>query len=365
MNFLQAIKYCIDSNLIFATYRLPNSDTVRLIVQKSEKANIVSGLAEIIGKQGFYIAPFDAKNGTPAYFIQPDLNYISTDYSGFDELKALLPIPLKGNCFENGAVSKKDFLLQVTQIKEAIHSGMFEKAVVSRIKIVERSYRSRLTEIFQLLLSSYNNAFVYLFNIEGETWMGATPEPLLCSNKNEVEAVSLAATREYNAENLNLQNWGVKEKREQELVTLYIESVFSTFGIHTLSKRGPYTKKAGNLIHLRTDFAIDLRTVSGKLSELIGELHPTSAVCGYPKKKAMKFIKGVEKHNRGFYSGFLGPVNIDEKMLFFVNLRCMKIMCDKLILHIGAGITSDSVPEEEWDETEIKADTLLSVIHKV
>jgi isochorismate synthase EntC len=36
-----------------------------------------------------------------------------------------------------------------------------------------------------------------------------------------------------------------------------------------------------------------------------------------------------------------------------------------LILHIGAGITSESVPEDEWAETEIKADTLLSIIHKV
>jgi isochorismate synthase len=79
----------------------------------------------------------------------------------------------------------------------------------------------------------------------------------------------------------------------------------------------------------------------------------------------MEFILHLEKHNRKYYSGFMGPVNIDEKVLLFVNLRCMQVLCDKLVLHIGAGITIDSVPEDEWDETEIKADTLLSVIHKV
>jgi len=146
---------------------------------------------------------------------------------------------------------------------------------------------------------------------------------------------------------------------------LFIENILKSFNINYLQKKGPYTKKAGNLIHLRTDFTLDFHQINGNLGELVQELHPTSAVCGYPKKESMEFILTLEKHNRRFYSGFLGPINMDERVLLFVNLRCMQVMDDRLILHIGAGITSDSVPEDEWAETEIKADTLLSIIHKV
>ena len=177
--------------------------------------------------------------------------------------------------------------------------------------------------------------------------------------------VSLAGTREYNPENLNLHNWCKKERVEQELVTRFIENSLEKLNLKFTSKVGPYTKKAGNLIHLRTDFTLDFLEVNGKLGELVNELHPTSAVCGLPKREAFQFLKENEKHNRGYYSGFLGPVNLDEKLQLFVNLRCMRIMNERLILYVGAGITIDSDAEQEWDETEIKADTLLSIIHKV
>jgi isochorismate synthase len=365
MNFFEAIQHCIKSNIIFAAYRLPHSDSIRLIVQKTPNARKVKISSSLFNEAGFLISPFSENESNNSYLIAPDLVYISTDYVDFEDLKVIEARPYKEDYFENGVISRKDFIVQIDEIKKAISEKKFEKAVISRIKIVERSYRPKLTEIFQMLCGSYTNAFVYLFNISGHTWMGATPEPLMCSHKNELETVSLAGTREFNADNLNLHNWSTKEKVEQELVTKYIEQTLSALQIIPLLKKGPYTKKAGNLIHLRTDFTLDFNQVNGNIDTLIKELHPTSAVCGYPKKKAMQFIKNLEKHNRKYYSGFLGPVNIDEKVLLFVNLRCMQVLCDKLILHIGAGITIDSVAEDEWDETEIKADTLLSVIHKV
>jgi isochorismate synthase len=206
---------------------------------------------------------------------------------------------------------------------------------------------------------------VYLFNAGGKLWMGATPEPLMCSHKNELETVSLAATRRYSAENLNLYNWCKKERDEQNLVTCYIEKALEKFQVKGYSKTGPYTKKAGNLVHLRTDFTLDYNEVNGQLGNLLSELHPTSAVCGLPKNAAMNYLLETEKHNRSYYSGYLGPVNLDERMLLFVNLRCMQVLADKLVLYVGAGITSESVAEDEWDETEIKADTLLSVIYNI
>jgi len=365
VNFLLALQFCIDNNLIFAAYRLPHSDAVRLVVQKDSAIKKVEINSELLIQQGFLVSPFIENEKNHSYLIRPDLNYISNDYIDFEDLYALKPNSNPESEFSNGSISKKEFISQVEDIIDAINNGKFEKAVISRIKVIERNYRSKLTDIFQLLSSSYSNAFVYLFNIDGKLWMGATPEPLICSHKNELETVSLAGTREYNAENLNLHNWSKKELIEQEMVTRFIEKILNKFDIQHYHKSNTYTKKAGNLVHLRTDFTIDYQKINGQLGNLVKELHPTSAVCGLPKKEAMAFIVKLEKHNRSYYSGFLGPINIDERILLFVNLRCMQVLCDRLVLHIGAGITSDSIPEEEWAETEIKADTLLSIIHKV
>lgn len=365
MNFIEALQYCIDNNLVFAAYRLPHNDAVRLIVQKDARVSDTSITGELFMRKGFLVAPFKENEDNRSFFIRPDLNYISTDYTHFDELQKLPSLELIETPFDNGAVGKHTFMNQVQAIKDEIEKGTFEKAVISRIKVVERNYRCKLASLFQMLISSYSNAFVYTFNVNGHLWMGATPEPLLCSHKNDLETVSLAGTREFNAENLNLHNWSTKEKVEQELVTRYIEKALKQFDINNYIKSGPYTKKAGNLVHLRTDFTLNYHDVNGQLGQLLKELHPTSAVCGLPKQEAMNFILEIEKHNRSYYSGFLGPVNLDERVLLFVNLRCMQVLKESLVLHVGAGITRDSVPEDEWNETEIKADTLLSVIHKV
>jgi len=365
MNFLEALQHCIEKNLVFAAYRLPHSDAIRLIVQKDHEPHKVYISSSIFKKSGFIVSPFIEDQQNSSYLIQPDLNYISTDYENFNELTSLNIIPISEEGFNGGIITKSEFISQVEEYKKAISENRFEKAVISRIKVVDRSYRQKITEIFKLLCSSYSNAFIYVFNVANQLWMGSTPEPLICSHKNELSTAALAGTRQYNAENLNLHNWDKKEKDEQGMVSLYIENTLKSLNICSFQKEGPYTKKAGNLIHLRTDYTLNQSEINTNLGELVKALHPTSAVCGLPKKEAMEFILNIEKHKRGFYSGFLGPINLDEKLRLFVNLRCMKVLKDYLILYIGAGITSGSIPEDEWAETEFKADTLLSIIHKV
>jgi isochorismate synthase len=56
-------------------------------------------------------------------------------------------------------------------------------------------------------------------------------------------------------------------------------------------------------------------------------------------------------------------VNFHRDTHVFVNLRCMQVLEKSAILYAGAGVTLDSVPEQEWIETEMKFNTLLSVVH--
>ena len=110
---------------------------------------------------------------------------------------------------------------------------------------------------------------------------------------------------------------------------------------------------------------IDKKT---NLNDLVLLLHPTPAVGGLPKIKAINFINFIEGYNREFYAGYLGEIgyNDNSKTDLYVNLRCMKIQKNKdnfeANLYIGCGITKDSIPENEWFETVNKAMTLKNVI---
>jgi len=156
----------------------------------------------------------------------------------------------------------------------------------------------------------------------------------------------------------------MKEVLEQEYVTRYIHDIFREFKIKDYRVTSPYVKKAGDLVHLRTDFSFRYAEVKHRIWELLDSLHPTPAVAGQPKDEAISFIKQLEPHDRDYYAGFLGPMISDDSVDLFVNLRCMRITPDYLSLFIGGGITLESIPEDEWEETQWKAKSLLNIIEQ-
>jgi isochorismate synthase len=119
---------------------------------------------------------------------------------------------------------------------------------------------------------------------------------------------------------------------------------------------------AGECTHLRTDFSVYADLSGSDVDRLIRLLHPTPAVCGYPQKEAMDEILKRERHGRQFYSGFSGPVSATNQMELFVNLRCMKIGRERIELFVGGGITKESDPQKEWDETVLKARTVMKFL---
>jgi isochorismate synthase len=160
--------------------------------------------------------------------------------------------------------------------------------------------------------------------------------------------------------------WRQKEIEEQALVSRYIINCFKKIRLREFEEVGPKTVVAGNLLHLKTTYTVDMEETQFPLlgSVMLDLLHPTSAVCGMPKTPAAAFLNQFEAFDRALFSGYLGPVNINNGTHLYVNLRCMQIQAAKALLYAGAGITEDSVPEREWMETQLKCDTLLEVMKK-
>lgn len=364
-NGIEIHNLCMEKNLPFATFRLPRQSNVTTYIQTSPHTIQWSSIHDISEKRGFIMAPFDTRNGKKYIMVKPDIVFDGNNPSEKD-LKTLLSLP-KNPCprwkiEEPVIINKKEYLKQVLNIKESISRGCFQKTVLSRIKKVEGNYLSNITKIFDEACKRHPNAFVYIFKSDSHFWLGASPEPLIRLSEGNISTVSLAGTRQAKKLNMELGNWTMKEVLEQEYVTRYIHDIIREFKIKDYRVTSPYVKQAGDLVHLRSDFNFSFTQVKDQIWEFLDALHPTPAVAGQPKDDAISFIKKLEPHDREYYAGFLGPVQSDEIIDLFVNLRCMKITPEYLSLYIGGGITLESVPEDEWDETQLKTRSLLSII---
>jgi isochorismate synthase len=263
--------------------------------------------------------------------------------------------------------SKNEFEELVRKCLQSIHHGEFEKVVPSRCKMVSLPENFDIASAFRNLCNAYPNALIsYTYTPEHGGWLGATPEVLVSIEEKSIfRTVALAGTQPYRT-GTNLRNvaWTQKEIEEQALVSRYIINCFKKIRLREFDEHGPKTVVAGNLMHLKTDLTVDMNATHFPQlgSVMLRLLHPTSAVCGMPMEQAEQFLLQHEGYDRSFYSGFLGPINDQENSHLFVNLRCMQVLGNQAVCYAGAGVTIDSIPEKEWEETEIKMNTLLEVI---
>jgi len=356
---------CISKNLPFVTFRKPQQEHSSTYIQTTPVDIQWKSIRDVSTHTGFIMAPFDGRNGHKYILIKPDLVLLENEISKekVTQVDDLISRPLPAWNGEFPVATQKDpYMDQVKAIKSSISTGTFQKAVLSRIRVIKGDYIDLVPRLFQIICRKHPNAFVYLFKSDNHFWMGASPEPLLRFRDGKMSTVSLAGTRPYAEKNLDINRWTAKEVLEQEYVTRYIHDVLWAFHVKDYRVSSPYAKKAGNLVHLRTDFMFGLEKISSRLWEFVDAMHPTPAVAGQPKEDAISYIKKLEPHDRDYYTGFLGPVSQNQEIDLFVNLRCMKITPGYLSLYVGGGITLDSDPTDEWDETRWKAESLLKIL---
>ncbi len=355
----------ISENKIFVSFCLPEGNSYQTIIQKKPEINFLDSFDNIDNESGFIFSPFNENQSHKIVLIKPDIVF----NNGFpdDKIEKISDNFVKGKTAENiFSISKKEYLKQCRKMIAEIKKGSFQKAILSRIKLVEKNPDFDSVNLFFALTEKHPDAFTYLLNLPGVgMWLGASPETLLNISKGKAKTIALAGTQKNTGQAEKNVVWEKKEIEEQKFVSNHIRNIFNKFNISDFQQSKTYTQSAGNVFHLQTDFEFDSEKTENKLGKFIQELHPTPAVCGTPRKSSLKYILNTENHNREYYSGFLGPLNLNKTTSFFVNLRCLKVLHEKLALFVGGGITQDSIPEREWEETYHKAKTLLSVIENL
>ncbi len=374
-----------------AVWRLPLSSEIKLCVSLRPAQNSGEMPQLESGISGFAFYPFQVSAQYPAQFIKADITYSSLsaklkfnfklqenpEYVALVErLQEYIAKIRETAAANNWHVSRKakppqtsepDYVKLVQNGVTAIENGHLEKVVLSRAKATDLPPKFDVIDTFIRLQETYPNAFASLVSVpEIGTWMGASPEILVQINKNRIlKTIALAGTQPLSPDtNPAKALWQQKEIEEQSMVVRFILQRFKSLGLRDYTEIGPRTVAAGNLMHLRTDFTVDMNQVPIPAlgTQLLQLLHPTSAVGGMPPASATAFILRHEGYDRAYFSGFLGPVHIDGESNLYVNLRCMQLLEQVALTYAGAGITAESEPEKEWLETRLKMNTMRRLI---
>ncbi len=364
----------------FALWRLPDSPALYLAASENLQQLSEINLEEAI--PGFLFAPFDPaekkihlpaddlfrfESGQLTSTQGSKLNGISINE--FSQETFAKTTFYYERAYPSKIASERNFHQLVADCKDAIARGDFEKIVPSRSKSVKLPVDFDVIDAFHQLCEFNPHAMVSVFSspLTG-TWVGATPEMLVCVGKDQhFHTVAVAGTQPYAAGvDLRSVTWSQKDIEEQALVERYIISCFKKIRVREFEERGPKTVVAGNLLHLKTHFDVDMAEINFPElgTVMLKLLHPTSAVCGMPLEPSLSFLKNQEGYDRQFYSGYLGPVNVHEESHIYVNLRCMQLFANVALLYAGAGVLADSDPEREWKETEMKMNTLGRIIRQ-
>ncbi len=343
-----------DKGRPFVLFKLPGKDSYYSLQQQDEKVHTVSHFNE----SGFYLGPFD--------FSRHPVLFIPLARSVFKQHK----IPHAVRDYIKGCRIKKipDPDGHRKKVKQAVslieNNDSLSKLVISAPFDLHFDFLD-MENFFYAIARAYPGAFVYVWHHPraGFAMAGASPEPLLSFSKlglTEVmngATVSLAGTK-FTDEN---KNWTDKERIEQQIVTDYIKRKLFELRL-AVTVSAPYDYRQGQLVHLRTDISF-LFPEGNLIDEILKSLHPTPAVAGMPKEKAVEYIAEIEGYDREYYTGFFGFRQADRG-LFHVNLRSVKICNKSLRIYAGGGIVRDSNPEAEWNEVLRKTDVMKSLLCK-
>ena len=367
ISFFESLEQQYANELPFVVYSRPINSIVKCWLQSDDQLHTTDSFKE----SGFVFSPFDL-NDSAIVLPQEKCKHHILEVEGL-EVEAKIETK-----FESNSKGKLEHIQLVKKGINEIKSGALEKIVLSRFE--EHPLSVNPLSTFKRLFNTYKNAMVYCwYHPKVGLWLGATPELLFKVEGQQLTTISLAGTQSFNAN--GTPNWTNKEIEEQQIVTDFLANQIAPYTNKTTISEVE-TIRAGNLWHLKTRLISRISRTTD-LKSIIEALHPTPAVCGFPKEMAKAFILENENYNREFYTGFLGELNlkltktrntnrrnvennaysvVKKQSNFYVNLRCMQIKESKAIIYVGGGITKDSVTGNEWEETQNKTKTIGRIL---
>ena len=266
-----------------------------------------------------------------------------------------------------GNLSKEEFEELVLKTKEFIRSGDIIQAVLSQR--FSLPYSGPPINLYRAIRAI--NPSPYMFLLEGDDFavVGASPEVHVRLTGEDVLIRPIAGTRPRGKTEKEDKEFEIdlladeKEKAEHlMLVDLARNDIGRVCQVGTVQAAEYMTiERYSHVMHI-------VSQVVGKLDpslnafDLLRATFPAGTVSGAPKVRAMQIIAEFEKIQRNIYAGALGYFGYEGNHDSCIAIRTAIISKNILHLQAGAGIVSDSIPENEYQETLNKAKGMLKAL---
>ena len=302
--------------------------------------------------EGFFINMFDNGGQIHPAVIEPTMSAQDVLATNLEKMPEAAIHP------SDESTSPEVYDAEIVTVTSLLNSRR-EKCVISRcINLTDNENPVNVAyRYFQKNPSCFR--FMY-FTRDTGLWFGATPELLVDMDilKGELHTVSLAGTRDIGTNT----DWDEKNRLEHEAVTDYIVEVLRSHALEVQVENDTCIS-FGKIEHLCNRIS-----AFGEINaeNVISDLAPTPAVCGYPVENAHKYIEMLEHHSRHCYGGWIG-MKEGTHSRFYVNLRSAFVEkrpdgSYRYNIFGGGGITKKSKPLTEWNEAQAKMEPLLSEI---
>lgn len=264
-------------------------------------------------------------------------------------------------------MDKEYFEKMVKKAKQYIHDGDIFQVVLS--KKINFNANGDLLKVYKSLRQINPSPYLYHIKLGNRTMIGSSPEMLLRVTGNTVETFPIAGTRPITSD--EKKNESMKEGLLHDEKELAEHTMLVDLGRNDIGRVCKYgsvyvkelmvVKRFSHVQHIVTHV---VGTLDKKYDvfDAIKAVFPAGTVSGAPKIRAMEIIDELEPDTRGPYAGAVGYFSFNGCCDFAIAIRTIFMDGTQGFVQTGAGIVSDSVAENEWMETQHKANAMISAL---
>jgi len=273
------------------------------------------------------------------------------------------PLPGETVSLGSGELSRAGFKQAVDAALGEIGSGRVEKVVLARDLVAEVGASFDLRSPLKRFAANYPSCWVY--SVDG--LFGASPELLVRVSHGQVSARVLAGTAGRGTDP------GVDLAIGQALAESHKNVAEHAFAVDSMVKAltpfcaqvdadpKPFSLKLPNVWHLASDVHGVLGAEASVL-DLAAAIHPTAAVAGTPRDKAVELISELEPFDRGRYAGPVGWIGADGDGEWAIALRGAQLSGTTVRAFAGCGIVAESDADSEATETDLKFQPIIQAL---
>lgn len=262
---------------------------------------------------------------------------------------------------------KEQYLQSIEKVTSLIKNKEAEKVVIARSLVAEFRESPTSQQILSHLYHEQPES--YLFGLERENllFFGASPERLVKVDDGKAYSSCVAGSikRGKTAEEDELFGQSLlndaKNLKEHQYVVDMIKDIFERNCTSINMPKRPQLLKIRDIQHLYTPVE-GILSKEATILQLVKDLHPTPALGGAPKEKALTIIREYETMNRGFYASPIGWIDANLNGEFAVAIRSAALFDDTAYLYAGGGIVADSKAQSEYEETLVKFRPMLRAL---